>query len=139
MTIAIEPKPRSRARVARILSASVAAVWLYHGLFNKLLHGNPRHLEIVRSVPVFSDATAPIALAFIGVCEVLIALWILSGRFPRICAAIQTAVLIPMNMVEIIWARSHLLSPAGLIPVNIAFLSLAWIAGCLRGGTCSTR
>lgn len=139
MTIALETQFRSRDRLGRILRATVAAVWLYHGLVNKLLHASPRHLEIVRSVPIFNDTTAPIALAVIGVGEVLIALWIVSGRSPRACAAIQTAVLIPMNVVEIIWARPHLLSPTGLLPVNIAFLSLAWIAATTRGDTCSTR
>jgi uncharacterized membrane protein YphA (DoxX/SURF4 family) len=139
MTTALQAQPRSRERLAKILSAAVAAVWLYHGLVNKLLHANPRHLQIVRSVPIFNDVTAPIALAIIGVCEILIALWILSGRSPQRCAAIQTAILIPMNVVEIIWARPHLLSPAGLLPLNIAFLSVAWIAASLRGDTCSTR
>ncbi len=139
MTIALDTQVRSHDRLGQILRAIVAAVWLYHGLVNKLLHASPRHLEIVRSVPIFDDTTAPIALAIIGGGEVMIALWIVSGRAPRACAAIQTAALIPMNIVELIWARSHLLSPVALIPVNIAFLSLAWIAAITRGDTCSTR
>ena len=31
-------------------AAVVAAVWLVHGLYNKLLGGSPRHLAIVQSV-----------------------------------------------------------------------------------------
>ena len=139
MTIAIASHPLPRDRIARPLGYFVAGVWLYHGLVNKLLHANPRHLEIVRSVPVFTDATAPIALTIIGMIEVLIALWILSGRSPLLCAAVQTALLIPMNIVEVIFARPHLLSPIGLIPINVLFLSIAWLGAYLRGGTCSIR
>jgi len=62
----------------------------------------------------------------IGVLEVAIALWILSRSAPRWCAAVQTAVLLSMNAVELTYARDLLLWPAGLIPVNLCFLAAAW-------------
>ena len=106
----------------------VAGVWLVHGVFNKLLGGSPRHLVIVQSVPGLSGANGVLALAAVGVFEALIAGWVLSGRHPRLCAAVQTAVLLSMNVVELTFARPLLLSPIGLLPINALFLAAAWFA-----------
>jgi uncharacterized membrane protein YphA (DoxX/SURF4 family) len=106
----------------------VAAVWLVHGLSNKLLGGSARHLAIVQSVPGLDGIAGERMLALVGVGEVVIALWILSGWRPWLCAAAQTLVLLSMNVVELTFARSLLLWPAGLIPLNLAFLTLAWMA-----------
>jgi uncharacterized protein YqjF (DUF2071 family) len=110
----------------------VAAVWLVHGLFNKLLAGSPRHLAIVQSVPGLGGVTGERVLTAVGVAEVAIALWVLSGWRPRLCAATQTLALLSMNLVELTYARPLLLWPAGLIPLNLAFLALAWAAADAR-------
>jgi uncharacterized membrane protein YphA (DoxX/SURF4 family) len=116
--------------IARLL---VAAVWLFHGLFNKLLGGSARHLAIVQSVPGLDGATGSVILTLVGVFEVGVAGWVLSGRAPRACAAAQTAALLSMNVVELTFARHLLLWPAGLLPVNLGFLALAWTAAGWRG------
>ena len=116
----------------RAVRPFVAAVWLVHGLYNKLLGGSPRHLAIVQSVPGLAGVTGARVLAAVGLFEVALALWILSGRAPRRCAVTQTIVLLSMNVVELTVARHLLLWPAGLLPLNIAFLSLAWIAAGSR-------
>jgi uncharacterized protein YqjF (DUF2071 family) len=106
----------------------VAAVWLVHGLFNKLLGGSARHLAIVQSVPGLGGVVGERVLTAIGVGEVAIALWVLSGWRPHLCASTQTVALLSMNVVELTFARPLLLWPAGLIPLNLAFLALAWAA-----------
>jgi hypothetical protein len=106
----------------------VAAVWLVHGLYNKLLGGSARHLAIVQSVPGLAGPAGERMLTAIGIGEVAIALWVLSGWRPRLCAATQTVALLSMNVVELTYARPLLLWPAGLVPVNLAFLTLAWAA-----------
>ena len=108
--------------------AVVAGVWLVHGLYNKLLGGSPRHLAIVQAVPGLHGAVGARVLAAVGVCEVAIAVWVIAGAAPRLCAAAQSAALLSMNVVELTFARPLLLWPAGLIPVNLLFLSLAWLA-----------
>jgi uncharacterized protein YqjF (DUF2071 family)/uncharacterized membrane protein YphA (DoxX/SURF4 family) len=110
----------------------VAAVWLLHGLFNKLLHGSPRHLQIVQSVPGLSGAAGQHVLTLVGLLEVGIAFWVLSGWAAHCCAAVQTAVLLSMNAIELTVARPLLLWPAGLIPVNLVFLAIAWVAAGSR-------
>ena len=116
-----------------MIRVAVAAVWLVHGLYNKLLGGSPRHLAIVQSVPGLGDETGRIALILVGVCEVAMAAWILSRRAPRACAAVQTVALLSMNAVELAYARHLLLWPAGLLPLNVLFLGLAWTAAGWRG------
>ncbi len=113
----------------------VASVWLIHGLFNKLLHFSPRHLLIVQSVPGLAGARGEIVLTAVGLFEVGLALWVVSGWAAGACAAIQTVVLLSMNVVELSVARSLLLWPAGLIPVNLMFLGLAWVAAHSRSGS----
>jgi hypothetical protein len=114
-------------------AAAVAAVWLVHGLYNKLLGGSPRHLAIVQSVPSLEGETGRVALMLVGACEVAIALWIVSKRAPRTCAMVQTIALLSMNIVELTYARHLLLWPAALVPVNILFLMAAWSAAGWRG------
>ena len=40
--------------MTRRLAPALAAVWLVHGVYNKLLGGSPRHLAIVQSIPGLS-------------------------------------------------------------------------------------
>src|SRR5687768_2279817 len=110
----------------------VASVWLVHGAFNKLLHGSPQHLAIVQSVPGLEGAIGAHVLLVVGCFEVIAALWVLSGWAPGLCATTQTIALLSMNAVELTVASHLLLWPAGLIPVNLAFLTLAWTAATSR-------
>ncbi len=120
---------RLRSRIVGDICAwLVAVVWLVHGGWNKLLGGSPRHLAIVQAVPGFEGVAGERVLAVVGGLEVFIALWIVSGWMPRLCATTQTVALLSMNIIELAFARHVLLWPAGLIPANLLFLSLAWIA-----------
>jgi uncharacterized membrane protein YphA (DoxX/SURF4 family) len=114
----------------------VTCVWLLHGGYNKLLGGSPRHLAIVQSIPGFAGAAGERVLTIVGAIEVGVALWVASGLAPRVCAATQTIALLAMNVTELAFARHLLLWPAGLIPANLLFLVLAWIAAVSRGPGC---
>ena len=114
--------------MARAVRYVVAGVWLTHGLYNKLLSGSPRHLAIVQSVPGLSGAAGSRMLVAVGVFEVAVAVWVISRRAPRLCAVTQTGVLLSMNALELTYARPLLLWPAGLVPVNLLFLTAAWYA-----------
>ena len=114
--------------MTRLVPWIVASVWLIHGLYNKLLHGSPRHLQIVQSVPGLAGRAGVWMLTAVGIFEVATAVWVVLGLAPLLCAAVQTVVLLAMNVVELRFARRLLLWPAGLVPLNLAFLALAWIA-----------
>ena len=122
-----------------IAAVVVAAVWLVHGLYNKVLHGSTRHLAIVQSIPGLDGIAGERVLTLVGLAEVGLAVWVLSGWRPFLCATAQTAALLSMNATELAFARHLLLWPAGLIPVNLLFLALAWTAAASRSCTLRTR
>jgi len=107
--------------IARLV---VGAVWVFHGACSKLLDGVPRHREIVARV--LGDDVATVATLGVGVGEVLLGFWVWSGRLPRCCAVVQTAALVSMNALEIARARDLLISPVGMVILNVLLLAAAW-------------
>ncbi len=102
----------------------IASVWIFHGLYSKLLDGIPRHGLIVARI--LGDSLAEIATPLIGIGEILMGCWVLSGRYRRSAAALQTLALIPMNTIEIILAPDLLLSPVGMVALNLCFIAFIW-------------
>jgi uncharacterized membrane protein YphA (DoxX/SURF4 family) len=112
----------------RLIHASIALVWLYEGLWCKLLGGMPRHAEVIAATPFLGPAAARAALITLGLAECGIAAWVLSGRRMRQAALVQIVLLVAMNAGGTIWARRLIPDPAGMIVQNLAFLVLIWIA-----------
>lgn len=102
----------------------LAGVWLAHGLVCKALGAVPRQKRIVARV-VGERAAGPMTLA-VGAGEIVLAVWILSGRAPRLCAAAQTAALASMNFLKLRLAYDLLLAPLAMVAANAAFIGLAW-------------
>ena len=73
-------------------------------------------------------------LKTLGVVEVAIAGWVMSGIAPGACAIVQTALLVALNANGLLWARRVIHDPAGMVVKNIAFLVLAWVCGAMAGG-----
>jgi len=67
----------------------------------------------------------------LGLVEVALALWVLSGILPVPCAIAQTVLLVALNANGLAWARHIIHDPAGMVVKNIAFLTLAWVAASL--------
>jgi DoxX-like family len=114
-----------------LIRAAVAAVWLYEGLWCKLLRGQPHELNVVAAVPRLGPQRGAVFLQALGVAEVALAVWTLSTTAPLVCAAAQTLMLIALNVGGLIWARHIIHDPAGMIVKNFAFLVLAWVAASL--------
>jgi hypothetical protein len=108
-------------------------VWLYEGLWCKLLGRTPSQVEVVSAVPRFGALAAPFLKA-LGVFEVALALWAVSGIAPTACAIAQTATLVLLNANGLLWARRIIHEPIGMIVKNAAFLVLVWISGTLPAG-----
>jgi uncharacterized membrane protein YphA (DoxX/SURF4 family) len=102
----------------------IAAVWLFHGLYSKILDGVPRHRIIIGQILGVEHARS-LTLA-IGCGEILLGLWVLSGRHARACAALQTLLLVAMNTLEIIFAKDLLISATGMVALNLLLLGAAW-------------
>lgn len=105
---------------------AVALVWLYHGLWCKLLGRSATQAAVVAGVPLLSGPAARTALLAIGAGEVLLAGWVLSGRRRRAAAIVQTAAIVAMNVGGLLWSRASIHDPAGMIVHNLALIALIW-------------
>jgi uncharacterized membrane protein YphA (DoxX/SURF4 family) len=111
-----------------LIRISIALVWLYQGLWCKVLGGAPRHEAVIAAAPFIGRAAARAAMVAIGVVECGMAAWVMSGWRMRWAALAQTALLVGMNAAGLVWARSLLADPAGMILQNFAFVLLIWVA-----------
>lgn len=118
-----------------LIRAAVAAVWLYEGLWCKLLRGQPHEARVVASVPYFGPRFGTYVLGAIGVVEVALAAWVMSGIAPVACALAQTLLLVAMNGAGLYWSRQQIPDPAGMVVKNFAFLMLAWVLAGLGAGS----
>jgi uncharacterized membrane protein YphA (DoxX/SURF4 family) len=117
-----------------LVRAAVAAVWLYEGLWCKLLGGDPRQLEIVEAVPRLGPRVGRLFLMALGVVEVGMGAWAFSGVAPVHAAIAQTALLVGLNANGIAWSRHLIHDPGGMVVKNSAFLVLVWVAASLPPG-----
>ena len=115
-----------------LIRFAVAAVWLYEGLWCKLLAGDKRQLEIVRAVPGLGPRFGAPFLKTLGAAEVALGLWAWSGAAPVACALTQTLLLVTLNANGLLWSRRLIHDPGGMLVKNLAFLVLAWVSASLR-------
>ena len=115
------------------IRASVAAVWVYEGLWCKILGGVDSQVDVVTAVPRLGAFARPF-LKLLGVGEVALAIWVMTGIAPGLCAIAQTVLLVLLNANGLVWARHLIREPAGMVIKNIAFLMLVWICGASAGG-----
>ena len=91
----------------KLLNYFIAAVWIANGLFCKVLNLVPRHQEIVERI--IGNAHAGILTRVIGLSEMAMAVWILSGIKTKLNASAQVVVIATMNSLEFILAPDLLL------------------------------
>ena len=99
----------SKCYWSKLINILVALVWLVNGLFCKVFNLVPRHKEIVSRILHLEDNSAKNFTLLIGICEVLMAVWILSRLFHKLNAIVQILVIISMNLLEFILAPDLLL------------------------------
>ena len=116
-----------------LIRVAVAAVWLYEGLWCKLLRGQPHEFKVVAAVPYFGPRVGTRFLQLLGAVEVAVAIWTLSAIAPLLCAMTQTLLLVALNANGLLWARHLIHDPAGMVVKNFAFLVLVWVSAGLTG------
>lgn len=90
----------------KVLTLIISAVWLVNGIVCKIFNLVPRHQEIVATI--LGDSYSFILTKAIGVSEVLMAVWVLSGIKSKICALSQIGIVLLMNILELTWASELL-------------------------------
>lgn len=116
----------------RLVRLSIALVWLYQGLWCKVLGGSAQHLALVTAVPFIGPAGGRTVVMVLGLIECALAAWVLSGRQLYKAAFAQTALLAAMNAGGLIWSWRLLPDPVGMLLENFAFVLLIWIAAEAR-------
>jgi len=111
-------------RLHLLAQSGIGSVWVFHGLYSKVLNGIPRHRLIVGKI--LGTQKAEIATKIIGLLELLLGAWVIAGWHPIWCASLQTAALVAMNSLEITLARELLISAIGMVALNLVFLGLVW-------------
>ncbi len=91
----------------KILTYCIAIVWIINGLICKLLNLVPRHEQIVARI-LGKEYSRPLTI-LIGLSEIAMAIWILSGFKARLNAMTQIAVIAIMNTLEFILVPDLLL------------------------------
>ena len=87
----------------------IATVWIANGLFCKVLDLVPRHQEIVERITNADRPSAAYLTILIGISEIIMAVWILSGYKSKLNAIAQIVVIASMNTLEFILAADLLL------------------------------
>ena len=90
-----------------ILTYVIAFVWIANGVFCKVLNLVPRHQQIVARI-LGDDFPRPLTF-LIGISEVIMAIWILSGYKSKWNAWTQIGVVGLMNTLEFILVPDLLL------------------------------
>jgi len=97
----------TRGNIHRILSYITSLVWFINGLVCKVLNLVPRHEQIVSRI--LGNDHARLLTILIGLSEIVMAIWILSGFKRRLCAITQIIVIGTMNTLEFILVPDLLL------------------------------
>ena len=99
-------------RKHQLLTCFIAAVWFINGLMCKVLNLAPRHQQIVARI--LGDENARLLTTLIGISEIGMAIWILSGIWTRSNAFLQIAIIATMNALEfmlvpdlLLWGRAN--------------------------------
>ena len=104
----------------RVLTFLIAIVWFVNGLFCKILNYVPRHQEIVEEI--LGAEHAVLLTKTIGVSEIIMGIWVLSGIKSRFTTILQIGIIGLMNILEFIlvpelllWGRFNILFATLLI------------------------
>lgn len=111
-------------RIHNLLNYLVAAVWVVNGLFCKIFDLVPRHQQMVARI--LGEAYSwPLTVA-IGMAEVGMAVWILSGIRSRTNAIAQIVVVGSMNVLEFFLVPDLLLWGKGNIVFALLFCLIVY-------------
>jgi hypothetical protein len=105
------------------LSYCIACIWLINGFFCKVLNLTPRHEQIVARI-LGADYARPLTI-IIGLLEVGMGAWIISGKWRRLNFTLQILIVAFMNILEYVLASDLLLW--GKLNALFAFIFICFL------------
>lgn len=97
----------TQRRFYKVLTYCISAVWIANGLFCKVLNLVPRHQQIVAEL--LGEDNSRLLTIVIGLSEIMMAVWILSGYKTKVNAIVQITVVATMNALEFVFVPDLLL------------------------------
>ncbi|GAA2808004.1 DoxX-like family protein [Kitasatospora sp. CM 4170] len=110
----------------RCATLAVALMWGYEGLWCKIFPGRADQRAIVEGLPLLPDAAAHALLIGIGLAELALGAWVLSGYAPRVAALVQTALVLAFNTGGLLVGADQIPEPGRLVVQDLVFLALVW-------------
>jgi len=117
----------ARELVLLFLRFAVALVWLYNGLFLKVLFVDPEQLALMSAA---MGGAGGWMLGLLGMGETGLALWIATGWRYAWAMAVQTFAVVMLNLAGIVFGGYA--DPAGLLIGNLP-LMMCGLIGMLLG------
>ncbi|MFB7507327.1 DoxX-like family protein [Streptomyces broussonetiae] len=116
-------------RTWRVTAArwAIALVWFYEGSWCKIWPGRADQRGIVGDVPLLPDWAVTAALVAIGLAEVAVGVWVLSGLWARSAALLQTVLVVAFNFGGLLFSPGRIAEPGRMLTQNLAFLALIWV------------
>lgn len=121
-----------RSPLLPLARLAIALVWLYNGLWCKLLLGCPDHVEIVAGAAADLRVSTTLRLPAtpllwaLGAAETALAVWVMTGRGARAAAWVQTLLLVGMNAAGLLFRPESIPRPGALLVHNFVLLVLVW-------------
>jgi len=122
------------SRFIGVVRIAVACIWIYEGLWKKVLMPDPHELEIVQSAAHVLGVSGAWPLSAIGFAETALAVVVFAGTWFRAVAVIQAAVLIGMNASGILLGGGAISKPADLLIHNVPLLLCIALVGLYGPG-----
>lgn len=94
-------------RTYTLINYAIATIWIANGLFCKVLNLVPRHTQIVARI-LGNDYARELTI-MIGISEIIMAIWIISGYKSKLNSVMQMAIIAVMNTIEFVLAPDLLL------------------------------
>ncbi|MEQ8713076.1 MAG: DoxX-like family protein [Cyclobacteriaceae bacterium] len=115
---------KSQTALHKLLYMIIALVWLINGLLCKVLDLVPRHERIVAEI-LSVEYSRPLTV-LIGISEIVMALWVISRFRSGLSASLQMALVLTMNILEIILVPKLLLWGRLNIIFALAFILIVY-------------
>ena len=112
------------ATAERVSRVALALVWAYEGLVPKMLFTTGMEVDLVRRSGLYWP-TPRAMLFFVGACEIVGGLWLLSGRATRTAAALSIALLLFVGTACAVLEPGILYHPFGGLSKNLGLLACA--------------
>lgn len=122
-----DERASSLGRVIKVVArTALGFVWVYQGVVPKLFGAAPLEHDIVERTGLYLVSTT-FSMRLIGVFEVGLGIWLLSGWRERWAAATTTGFMLVLAVVVVIEEPALLVGPFGGIVKNVALVACGWI------------